>query len=99
MLENYEWPGNVRELENIIQRAVIISTAETIHTNILQSLIPKKYISKRSNNSENVESAIPSILASNKTLAKRAVEACQGNKSKAAKILGISRKKLYELLQ
>ena len=30
-LQEYDWPGNVRELENVIERAVIVSTGPTLH--------------------------------------------------------------------
>ena len=33
MLESYDWPGNVRELENVIQRAIILSTGTTLSLN------------------------------------------------------------------
>ena len=35
LLENYDWPGNVRELENVIERAVVLSTDGRITSNLL----------------------------------------------------------------
>jgi two-component system response regulator HydG len=84
-LYNYNFPGNVRELENLIERAVIIARNEKLDTCLLPEL----------KDSEDV--AINNLNISNKEieLIKSALRKAKGNKTKAANILGISRKSLY----
>jgi two-component system response regulator HydG len=91
VLKGYYWPGNVRELQNVIQRLVVMAEGDTIDVPDLPSLMRF--------------SAIPGSGIS-KTLAvveaeyiKRVLESVNGNKSKAARILGIDRKTLREKLK
>ena len=35
LLMDYDWPGNVRELENVVERAVVLSTQESMDTDLL----------------------------------------------------------------
>jgi two-component system response regulator HydG len=91
VLKNYDWPGNVRELENVIQRLVVMSESETIDAPDLPSLnrfcIPRETGLDRTLAEVEAE-YIRNVLASVK-----------GNKTKAAKILGIDRKTLHEKIQ
>lgn len=86
-LRNYSFPGNVRELENILIRAIINSDSSVIRKNSIQfqsfENLPSR--KKRSRLSTNL---IISALVKN-----------QGNKTKAAKELGISRVHLYRILK
>jgi two-component system response regulator HydG len=92
LLMRYEWPGNVRELENIIERGVIMSRGEVItpleFPNDLQKLddeLKDSHISLTPGRSlKEVEKAM--IL--------RTLEETGGNRTHAAKILGISRRTL-----
>lgn len=87
-LVQYPWPGNVRELENIIERILIISEGASIK---LEDLPPK--ILKKSNlPSESLEAYKESVEAE---ILKEALENCQGNITKAAEKLGISRRSLH----
>jgi len=44
LLMDYEWPGNVRELENVVERAVVLSTQERVDTDLLPESIRSKEI-------------------------------------------------------
>lgn len=86
VLRNYNWPGNVRELENVIQRLVVMTDNNVIEVTDLPSLMRFSALRK---------------TGFNRTLAKvqteyirNVLESVDGNKTKAAKILGINRKTL-----
>lgn len=90
-IENYHWPGNVRQLINAIERAKILADEEEI---CLQNLPPvvAEYANKTS--------AGPTDLGSlQKDHIAEILEREQGNKSRAARALGISRRALYRLLE
>jgi len=89
-LQAYDFPGNARELANIVERAVIVANRNRLDVEHLPaSLIAAAKVSRERANPltlAQVEAAyVASILA-----------ATEGNKSECARILGISRKNLYE---
>jgi two-component system response regulator HydG len=91
IIKGYNWPGNVRELENFIQRLVVMSEGDTIDVQDLPSLMRFRAPSKSglSRTLEEVEAEhIANVLAS-----------VNGNKTKAAEILGIDRKTLRKKLE
>ena len=92
ILRQYEFPGNVRELANILERAVIISTGARIEAEDLpESIQTTVRIQRRRIQPQSLAEVeaeyVGEILA-----------ASGGNKTEAARILGISRKNLYEKL-
>ncbi len=92
LLGDYEFPGNVRELANIIERAVIVAAGKRIELDDLpEGLRAAVQAQKRRQNPLSLAQIeaeyIGEILAVTK-----------GNKAEAARILGISRKNLYERL-
>jgi two-component system response regulator HydG len=88
----YYWPGNVRQLRNIIERAVVLNTTKTITLDAL----PAEFC-LFGENQKPAESR--KTLRELELLAvKDALHACNGNKSKAAKLLNISRKAFYKRL-
>jgi two-component system response regulator HydG len=94
----YDWPGNVRELRNCVERAVTLTRSELVDLDDL----PQKV---REYNSAHVvvvgddPTEIISLEEVEKRYILRVVEACRGNKSKAARALGIGRKTLYRRLE
>ncbi len=103
-LETYNWPGNIRQLINVIERGKILAednfiTTDEMPATVLQPTAP--------NSAVGVTSSVRAMpLADDGTLASiektRVVEVMQkqkGNKSRAAQVLGISRRSLYRLLE
>ncbi len=103
VLEAYNWPGNIRQLINVIERAKILADDQFITTDELPAVV----LHPTSNSGAAVSATtIPTALADDGTLASiekaRVVEVMQkqkGNKSRAAQVLGISRRSLYRLLE
>lgn len=88
MLINYEWPGNVRELMHVIERAVILSTSGVISLKHL----PKRILGSKEK--EISPSNTLNLLEMEKSLILKALEETGWNQTKAAQLLGISRKQL-----
>lgn len=92
LLEAYEFPGNVRELANTIERAVIVAAGSRIEaTDLPESLRAAVSLSRRRTRQTLAELEADYVI---ETLA-----LTKGNKSEAARMLGISRKNLYERLE
>lgn len=91
-LRAYDWPGNVRELRNAIERAVLLGDGK-MHVDDLA------LGSFRQNPSTSGPIPFPASLADiERAAARAALEHRAGNKSAAAELLGISRTRLYRLL-
>jgi DNA-binding NtrC family response regulator len=92
LLKEYEFPGNVRELANAIERAVIVASSESIEpTDLPEAMRASVALGKRSGKRLTLAELEADYIL--ETLA-----ATKGNKSEAARLLGISRKNLYEKL-
>jgi two-component system response regulator HydG len=94
-MQGYAWPGNVRELENALERAVILTNSDVIDTGGL----PEKITERRS------EPLVSERAAPNPTLEtiERAyilwvLQSEQGNKTRAAEVLGIDPSTLHRKL-
>ncbi|MDX2433015.1 MAG: sigma-54 dependent transcriptional regulator [Desulfobacterales bacterium] len=87
-LISYDWPGNVRELENMMERAVILCQFDTIN---IECLPKKMKMFAGEEYPEVKEFNLPEI--EKRTIVK-ALDKASWNQSKAARLLGISRKQL-----
>ncbi|HMM21121.1 MAG TPA: sigma-54-dependent Fis family transcriptional regulator [Selenomonadales bacterium] len=99
LLREYNWPGNVRELENVLERAVnLIDDEVSIQPWHLPPLLKQgnKAGSDRAEMSEGLSGV---LVEAEKEAICKALEAAGGNRSKAAKLLGIHRSGLYQKLQ
>jgi transcriptional regulator with PAS, ATPase and Fis domain len=91
-LRAYDFPGNVRELANIIERAVIVSTTAEIEA----AELPESMRVAAARRQRKVQK--PTLAEVESEYIRETLTATKGNKTEAARILGISRKNLYERL-
>ncbi|MFO7837972.1 MAG: sigma-54 dependent transcriptional regulator [Desulfosalsimonadaceae bacterium] len=101
-LLKHAWPGNVRELENMVERAVILSPGEYITEKDLPLNISRTdEQAPRAAAPENTGTgdAGASLGEIEKSAIVRALERAEGNKSEAARLLGITRRTLYNKLE
>jgi transcriptional regulator with PAS, ATPase and Fis domain len=93
LLLNHDFPGNVRELRNIIERAVLSSTREAIEPEQLPEYLRSagKFMQSRTRK--------PTLAELEAVYIREILEYTRGNKTRAAEILGISRKNLYEKMR
>ena len=102
----YNWPGNVRELRNVIERAMILEDSDVITTKYLpRNLVPDAG-AFRSGDAAAVSSASAGLRGFNlppegisldeveMSLVRQAIERSEGNQTRAAELLGISRDQL-----
>ena len=95
VLSNYSWPGNVRELENALERATILTTGDVILPEALPDRVRERH----------AEPLVAERTPSNPTLemVERAyilwvLDSVQGNKTRAADVLGIDPSTLHRKL-
>jgi two-component system response regulator AtoC len=101
-LVDYDWPGNVRELRNVIERAMLLDAEDEILLDHLPQEIraSEKTSAGRSTASAHLTSYFPMTLKEvEKIQIQKTLKQTNGNKSKAATILGISRQTLREKLK
>lgn len=91
-LKEYDWPGNVRELQNVIERAIAFSKGSRITAEHIE--IPGTEKSRYDVSSENpLEDAKKKV---EREMILQVLRDCDGNRTKAAKVLKISRPLLYQ---
>ncbi len=91
-LDAWKWPGNVRELENRVKRAVIMADGKYLTAADLDLAV-------RTEEGDNVLNLKAAREQADRAAIRRAIARTQGNISGAAKVLGISRPTLYDLLK
>lgn len=104
LLTSYTWPGNVRELENVIERAITLNRSGRITPEDLPARV-------RSNEPKAVDGAetlddlaslfadMPSLDEVERRYLLHVLEATGGNRSRAAEIIGISRRTIYRMAE
>ncbi len=91
LFEHYSWPGNVRQLRNVLERAVVLARDKEIGKREL----PPELLEDCSSDPFGM-AAIRSVKEVEVELVRDALQRCGGNKSQAARLLGMSRKALYK---
>ena len=91
-LRSHSWPGNVRELDHVIERAVLMSSAQIVTAfDLALQTTPDARLSAR------LEEM--SLEDAERLLIKKALARFEGNTNRAAEALGLSRSALYRRLQ
>jgi DNA-binding NtrC family response regulator len=100
LLCDYHWPGNVRELENTIERALVLSKNGVITESEVE-LRPKQTLTSTpwTDLIPLDQGWKPNVEALEKSLLERALRQAEGNKAKAAELLGIHRRLLYDKMR
>ncbi|MFO7802871.1 MAG: sigma-54 dependent transcriptional regulator [Desulfovermiculus sp.] len=98
-LIKHPWPGNVRELENAVERSVILSPGEYISEQDLPANIGQPPQAKANSEPDTSTEGDDSLDDLEKTAVSRALAKAGGNKSEAARLLGITRRTLYNKLE
>ena len=91
----YPFPGNVRELENAVERAVVMGKGDEVQPWDLPEEIHSDTL-KAINEIENYENLSKAIKDFERQYIIKALDETKGNRSLAAKMLGVSRKTLWE---
>jgi DNA-binding NtrC family response regulator len=86
-LRRHDWPGNVRELRNVIERAVLLAEGDSIEL----SHLPSAEVAAETPQTMQAEIQ-QEVSAIEKQRILEALEACAGNQTRAAKMLGMSRR-------
>jgi DNA-binding NtrC family response regulator len=100
-LQSYSFPGNVRELEHLIERAAVKAGGRAITAEQIQEELTKARSPARDTFDVPSATALPfheAVTNWERYLVEQALKACNGNKSGAARRLGIHRRLLYEKL-
>jgi transcriptional regulator with PAS, ATPase and Fis domain len=93
LLQAYDYPGNARELANIVERAVIVANGKRVEEEDLPSHIKAAVSARRQKEQP------PSLAQLEAAYIAEMLAASNGNKTACARILGISRKNLYEKIE
>jgi len=100
LLKFYEWPGNVRQLENVIERAVVLCEKSKIDADVLAEALNNYNASKDHDAAKNSLIKNEGILQkAEKDIIREVIKQTRGNKSLAAKKLGISVTTLWRRLK
>jgi len=94
ILRSYPWPGNIRELKHVIQRAVLLCKSSVLTPDYLSARLLDYQPALPSEESLSFSVGL-SMAQVERRYIEATVHACQGNLGKAAKLLGVSRKTLY----
>jgi DNA-binding NtrC family response regulator len=89
-MEEYSWPGNIRQLQHMVERLTILAPGGRIDHRAVRQAIEQM---------DSRESSSETLADTEAEQVRRVLAATNGNKSRAAKVLGIERKTLYRKLE
>jgi len=98
-LTDYDWPGNVRELENTVERAVALTRGEVIGVEDLPERVVKHVRTSFSISSDDDVEKMAPLAEVERRYVERVLDTAGGNKTLAARVLGLDRRTLYRKLQ
>jgi two-component system NtrC family response regulator len=95
LLLKYDWPGNVRELRNVLERAVILAGGEPLTPEEFSLEVDETPLAGRTG----AKSGSTGLEQSEKDMILAALEKASGNKTEAARMLQITRRRLYSRMK
>jgi DNA-binding NtrC family response regulator len=98
-LSDYDWPGNVRELESAVERALLLSEGDEIVPADLPAPVRAGFSAPRGPLALDIPDSGIDLEALERSLVQRALEKTDGNVSRAARLLGLSRRTLQYRLE
>ena len=96
---DYDWPGNVRELENAVERSVVCSTGGMVDTSILPREVREPALHTAPSREPVPPSRDEPMDWDQAVKIRETLSQCEGNKTRAAKMLGMSRTTLWRKLR
>ncbi|MEZ4337289.1 MAG: helix-turn-helix domain-containing protein [Sandaracinaceae bacterium] len=92
MLEHYDWPGNVRELRNAVERAVLLAEHDVLEPDDFAPLGGASVVpAPREAHPFRLPVEGLSLVELEEDLVRQALERCHGNRTRAARLLGVNR--------
>lgn len=91
LFQSYSWPGNLRQMKNVIKYATLLATGRYITRKELPEELTENLLSHANIQLKNVEHE--------RDLIRKALQECGNNRTRAAQLLGIDRKTLYNKLK
>jgi two-component system response regulator PilR (NtrC family) len=100
LLMDYRWPGNVRELENVIERAVVLSTGDVLDVGLLPPTVREPHApSARVELPSNGYSLKDAVSSYERQLIIKALETAGGVQKRAAELLKVKPTTLHEMMK
>jgi transcriptional regulator with PAS, ATPase and Fis domain len=99
LLCDYHWPGNVRELENAVERAAVLAKSGFVDAQDIQLRSVSRGEADWTDQIPLTRGWKTNLALAEKAMIMRALRMAAGNKSKAAEILGIHRRLVYEKMR
>jgi DNA-binding NtrC family response regulator len=99
LLVEYDWPGNVRELESVIERALLLAESDEIQPGDLPAAVRAGISSRRGPLALDIPDAGIDLEDVERSLVLKALEKTEGNVSRAARLLGLTRRTLQYRLE
>ncbi len=97
LMQSYLWPGNIRELANAMERASLLSHSDMILPEHLPAKIAKHNISNSATIAN--ETNLQTISQAERETIEKALKHTQGNRTKAAELIGISRRSIINKIK
>ena len=97
ILCEYPWPGNIRELRNCIENMVVRTIGDTLKSDVIPEEIRERRMIASTSSGE-TSSVMPTLEDTEWAEIEKALAVCNGNRTRAAELLGISRRTLHRRL-